>query len=205
MSLLEVLVPGSPVAQAYGRVADARDLPADLCACDCSRAVAGMIRDTPNQAARLIAGWLSTREASWLKSSRPGCRPFSTGYASRVTPPAWLWVNWRMNLTTAPWGCWLRRLYTPPTTCHRFRIAQSLVRVVWPTVWWHCRCWQVPIVGPRLSARLACAIFWSLVSMWLKASICGPPERFPCIPACVPVRMWPNPKPELATSGKTGN
>ena len=65
MSLLEVLVPGSPVAQAYGRVADARDLPAELCACDCGRAVAGMIRDTPNQAARLIAGWLSTREAIW--------------------------------------------------------------------------------------------------------------------------------------------
>ncbi len=65
MTLLATLAPHSPVAQAYGRVGDPRDLPALLGATNCANAMAGLRREQPNQAARVIAGWLSTREAIW--------------------------------------------------------------------------------------------------------------------------------------------
>ena len=65
MTLLATLAPHSPVAQAYGRVGDPQDLPALLGATNCSRALENLRREQPSQAARVIAGWLSTREAIW--------------------------------------------------------------------------------------------------------------------------------------------
>jgi len=65
MSMLPALAPESPVAQAYGRVGEVRDLSPILCATASVDAAAGLIRDDPGTAARLVAGWLSTREAIW--------------------------------------------------------------------------------------------------------------------------------------------
>ena len=65
MTLLATLGPNSPVAQAYGRVGDPRDLPALLAATECAKALESLRREQPNQAVRVIAGWLSTREAIW--------------------------------------------------------------------------------------------------------------------------------------------
>lgn len=65
MSLLPALAPHSPVALAYGRLGDVRDLPPALCAIESDKAIGVMSREDPRRAARVIAGWLSTREAVW--------------------------------------------------------------------------------------------------------------------------------------------
>ena len=65
MSMLPALAPASPVAQAYGRLGDVNELLPALCATASVDAAAGLIRENPRTAARLIAGWLSTREAIW--------------------------------------------------------------------------------------------------------------------------------------------
>lgn len=65
MSLLPTLAPRSPVAQAYGRLGDVRDLPPALCALESDRAIGPMTAENPRRAARVIAGWLSTRESIW--------------------------------------------------------------------------------------------------------------------------------------------
>ena len=65
MSLLPVLAPHSPVALAYGRLGDVRDLTPALCAIESAKAIGVMNKENPRKAARVIAGWLSTREAVW--------------------------------------------------------------------------------------------------------------------------------------------
>jgi len=65
MSLLPALAPHSPVALAYGRLGDVRDLPPALCAMESDKALGLIIRENPRRATRVIAGWLSTREAIW--------------------------------------------------------------------------------------------------------------------------------------------
>lgn len=65
MSLLATLGPNAPVAQAYGRVGDPRELPALVGGTECVKALERLRLEQPNQAIRVIAGWLSTREAIW--------------------------------------------------------------------------------------------------------------------------------------------
>ena len=65
MSLLPTLGPNAPVSQAYGRVGDPRDLPALVGGAECVKALPNLLLEQPNQAIRVIAGWLSTREAIW--------------------------------------------------------------------------------------------------------------------------------------------
>lgn len=65
MSLLPVLLPSSPIALAYGRVGSVRDLSPAVCATESYRSIPVMMREDPRHAVRVIAGWLSTREAIW--------------------------------------------------------------------------------------------------------------------------------------------
>jgi hypothetical protein len=65
MSLLATLGPNAPVAQAYGRVGDPRALSALVGGTECVKALESLRLEQPNQAIRVIAGWLSTREAIW--------------------------------------------------------------------------------------------------------------------------------------------
>jgi len=65
MTLLSVLTPNSPASEALLRSVDKKDIPDDLGALASSGAVANLIQSNPKMLVKLIAGWLSTREAVW--------------------------------------------------------------------------------------------------------------------------------------------
>ena len=63
MSLLPVLAPATPASEALARVMNAADIPES--GRGSANAVADWAESDPGLALRLIAGWLSTREAIW--------------------------------------------------------------------------------------------------------------------------------------------
>lgn len=65
MTLLPTLLPHSPVGQSYGRQGDPLELEPALCLQQTNMAIGGLIRESPRLAVRVMAGWLSTREAVW--------------------------------------------------------------------------------------------------------------------------------------------
>jgi len=106
MSLLPVLAPHSPVALAYGRLGDVRDLTPALCAIESAKAIGVMNKENPRKAARVIAGWLSTREAVWwaaLCQSQlleiPGIQP-----ETEILKAVIEWVRQPGEVTRAPFN-----------------------------------------------------------------------------------------------------
>ena len=106
MSLLPVLAPHSPVALAYGRLGDVRDLTPSLCAIESAKAIGVMNKENPRKAARVIAGWLSTREAVWwaaLCQSQlmeiPGIQP-----ETKILKAVIEWVRQPGEATRAPFN-----------------------------------------------------------------------------------------------------
>lgn len=65
MGVLSVLQPTAKAAEALGRVMDPRKVPAALGGLASSEAAQLLARENPRMAIRLIAAWLSTREAVW--------------------------------------------------------------------------------------------------------------------------------------------
>ncbi len=65
MPLLERLKPSSPSSEALGRVWNSSEFPPQLSGLNSTRAVGLLGKEDPGMAVRLIAGWLSTREAIW--------------------------------------------------------------------------------------------------------------------------------------------
>ncbi|RLS37313.1 MAG: hypothetical protein DWH82_10965 [Planctomycetota bacterium] len=65
MALLACLKPESPADEALRRVMGADDIPAEAHGLTSSAAAALWVGKNPAMAIRLIAGWLSTREAIW--------------------------------------------------------------------------------------------------------------------------------------------
>lgn len=65
MSLLPCLSPSSPAREAFGRLMPAADFPALARGLDSWQALSSLTGADPRNAIRLIAGWLSTREAIW--------------------------------------------------------------------------------------------------------------------------------------------
>ena len=65
MGLLDCLYPEAPATEALGRVLPAKEIPTDLASLNSSVAVGLLQKKNPAMAVRLIAGWLSSREALW--------------------------------------------------------------------------------------------------------------------------------------------
>lgn len=65
MSQLPVLSPNASAGEALARVMDPSDIPPGVAPLSSTSAVASLLKDQPRVAVRLIAGWLSTREAIW--------------------------------------------------------------------------------------------------------------------------------------------
>jgi hypothetical protein len=65
MSLLPVLTPAAPAREALVRSVDSKEIPPDLGAVASIGAVTHLMGDNPRLLVKLIAGWLSTREAIW--------------------------------------------------------------------------------------------------------------------------------------------
>jgi len=65
MVVLNVLEPQAKATVALGRVMDPAEAPAQVAGLSSSDAAQLLAREDPRMAVRLIAGWLSTREAIW--------------------------------------------------------------------------------------------------------------------------------------------
>lgn len=95
MPLLGVLEPRSRASVALERVVDAASIPPAVGGLSCHDAAALLSRDNPPMAIRLIAGWLSSREAVWWAAlclaqvSRCGADTGSRTAFARIVQ----WVN----------------------------------------------------------------------------------------------------------------
>jgi len=65
MSQLAVLAPSTPAGEALARSADKADVPPEVGGMASAAAVGTLMKNNPRMLVRLIAGWLSTREAVW--------------------------------------------------------------------------------------------------------------------------------------------
>jgi len=65
MSQLAVLAPSTPAGEALARSADKADVPPEVGGMASAAAVGALMKNNPRMLVRLIAGWLSTREAVW--------------------------------------------------------------------------------------------------------------------------------------------
>ncbi|MFM7541558.1 MAG: DUF6931 family protein [Planctomycetota bacterium] len=65
MVILNGLDPQAKASMALGRVMDGSDVPAPIAALSSTEAAVRLAKEDPRMAIRLIAGWLSTREAVW--------------------------------------------------------------------------------------------------------------------------------------------